>query len=98
MSAQVEVVEAQPRPDSSRGKNEARRLRVSGRVPAVVYGAKQNTVAVSVDPKQIKLDWEKVRESQKDRATRDVRASLLLDKIIQSITSQFEVEEVQADE
>jgi|SRR5947209_2750151 len=54
MSAQqVETVEAQPRPDSSRGKNEARRLRVSGRVPAVVYGAKKNTVAVSVDPKQI---------------------------------------------
>ena len=53
MSAQVEIVEAQTRPDSSRGKNEARRLRVSGRVPAVVYGAKKNTVAVSVDPKQI---------------------------------------------
>ncbi len=51
MSAQVEVVEAQPRPDSSRGKNEARRLRVSGRVPAVVYGAKKDTLAVSVDPK-----------------------------------------------
>jgi len=30
-----------------------RRLRASGRVPAVVYGAKKNTVAVSVDPKQI---------------------------------------------
>src|SRR5471032_237022 len=53
MSAQIEVVEAQPRPDSSRGKNEARRLRVSGRVPAVVYGAKKNTVAVSLDPKVI---------------------------------------------
>jgi large subunit ribosomal protein L25 len=53
MSTQVEVVEAQPRPDSSRGKNEARRLRVSGRVPAVVYGAKKDTVAVSVDPKVI---------------------------------------------
>jgi large subunit ribosomal protein L25 len=53
MSAQVELVEAQPRPDSSRGKNEARRLRVSGRVPAVVYGARKNTLAVSVDPKQI---------------------------------------------
>jgi large subunit ribosomal protein L25 len=53
MSANVEVLEAQPRPDSSRGKNEARRLRVSGRVPAVVYGAKKETVAVSVDPKQI---------------------------------------------
>jgi len=53
MSAQVELVEAQPRPDSFRGKNEARRLRVSGRVPAVVYGARKNTLAVSVDPKQI---------------------------------------------
>src|SRR5689334_25432937 len=53
MSATVEILEAQPRPDSSRGKNEARRLRVSGRVPAVVYGAKKETVAVSVDPKQI---------------------------------------------
>jgi large subunit ribosomal protein L25 len=53
MSAQVEVVEAQPRPDSSRGKNEARRLRVSGRVPAVVYGAKKKTLAVSLDPKVI---------------------------------------------
>src|ERR1051326_61560 len=50
---QVELVEAQPRPDSSRGKNEARRLRASGRVPAVVYGAKKKTVAVSLDPKQI---------------------------------------------
>ena len=48
-----EVVEAQAREDSSRGKNEARRLRAKGRVPAVVYGAKKPSVAVSVDPKQI---------------------------------------------
>lgn len=48
-----EVVEAQAREDSSRGKNEARRLRASGRVPAVVYGAKKPTVAISVDPQQI---------------------------------------------
>ena len=34
-----------------------------------------------IDPRSIKLDWQKVRESQKDRATRDVRASLLLDKV-----------------
>jgi trigger factor len=34
-----------------------------------------------IDPRSIKLDWQKVRESQKDRATRDVKASLLLDKI-----------------
>jgi trigger factor len=37
--------------------------------------------AQGIDPKSIKLDWGKVRESQKDRAVRDVRASLLLDKI-----------------
>jgi trigger factor len=37
--------------------------------------------AQGIDPKGIKLDWAKVRESQKDRAARDVRASLLLDKI-----------------
>lgn len=35
-----------------RGKNEARRLRVSGRIPAVVYGAEKNqAVAIAVDPK-----------------------------------------------
>jgi large subunit ribosomal protein L25 len=48
-----EVVEAQARDDASRGKNEARRLRAKGRVPAVVYGEKKASVAVSVDPKQI---------------------------------------------
>jgi large subunit ribosomal protein L25 len=49
----VEVVEAQTRPDDSRGKNEARRLRRDGRIPGVLYGAKKNTLAVSLDPKQI---------------------------------------------
>ena len=53
MSAQVETVEAQPRPDVRAAKNEARRLRVSGRVPAVVYGAKKDTVAVSVGQSKV---------------------------------------------
>ncbi|HJX83333.1 MAG TPA: 50S ribosomal protein L25 [Candidatus Angelobacter sp.] len=48
-----EVVEATLREETSRGKNEARRLRVSGRVPGVVYGAKKASLAVSVDPRQI---------------------------------------------
>jgi large subunit ribosomal protein L25 len=35
-----------------RGKNEARRLRASGRIPAVVYGAQKNTaIEIAVDPK-----------------------------------------------
>ena len=34
-----------------------------------------------VDPSTIKLDWEKVKETQHDKAVRSVRASLLLEKI-----------------
>ena len=34
-------------------KNAARRVRVSGQIPAVVYGAGQDPVAVAVDPKVI---------------------------------------------
>ncbi|HUA87415.1 MAG TPA: trigger factor [Bryobacteraceae bacterium] len=37
--------------------------------------------AQGIDPKTIKLDWAKVRETQKEKAERDVKASLLLDKI-----------------
>ncbi|HUR37810.1 MAG TPA: 50S ribosomal protein L25 [Terriglobales bacterium] len=48
-----EIVEAQQRVPESRGKNEARRVRVTGKIPAVVYGAKKDAVAVTVDPKQI---------------------------------------------
>jgi large subunit ribosomal protein L25 len=35
----------------SRGKNEARRLRAAGRIPAVLYGGADGAVAISVDPK-----------------------------------------------
>jgi len=38
---------------SSRGKNEARRLRVSGKIPAVIYGAFKEPVPVAVNPKDI---------------------------------------------
>ncbi len=47
------VVEAQPRQDSSRGKNEARRVRAGGHIPAVLYGAKKPTIALVIDPKQM---------------------------------------------
>ncbi|HXG35302.1 MAG TPA: 50S ribosomal protein L25/general stress protein Ctc [Bryobacteraceae bacterium] len=45
------TVSAQPRP--ARGKNEARRLRARGLIPAVVYGGGREPVAVSVSPKEI---------------------------------------------
>jgi large subunit ribosomal protein L25 len=38
---------------TSRGKNEARRTRKAGLIPAVVYGAFQDPVAVAVSPKAI---------------------------------------------
>jgi large subunit ribosomal protein L25 len=49
----VTLIEAKLREDAQRGKNEARRLRAQGRIPAVLYGAKKDALAVSLDPKQI---------------------------------------------
>ncbi|MBI3047473.1 MAG: 50S ribosomal protein L25 [Acidobacteria bacterium] len=53
MDARLEVVKR-----DGRGKNEARRLRASGRIPAVVYGAVKDGrrpvgVPVAVDPKEV---------------------------------------------
>ena len=45
------VLEAQPRTPGT--KNDARRVRRQGKVPAVVYGAGKQAVPVSVDPRQV---------------------------------------------
>jgi large subunit ribosomal protein L25 len=46
------VLEASPR--QTRGKNQARRLRASGRIPAVVYGGDQpGGTPIAVDPKAL---------------------------------------------
>ena len=45
------TVTAEPR--ETRGKNEARRLRVKGLAPAVLYGANGPSVAVAVSPKEV---------------------------------------------
>jgi len=45
------TIVAEPR--SSRGKNEARRLRVAGRAPGVLYGAGGDAVAVAISPKEV---------------------------------------------
>jgi large subunit ribosomal protein L25 len=47
-----EVVVAKPRVGKF-NKNAARRVRVAGKIPAVLYGAGHEPVAVEVDPKQI---------------------------------------------
>ena len=45
------TITAEERP--SRGKNEARRLRVKGLTPAIVYGVGKDPVAVAVSPKEV---------------------------------------------
>jgi len=47
-----ETVSAVPR-EGKFNKNAARRVRMKGKIPAVVYGAAEPAVAVEVDPKQI---------------------------------------------
>ena len=48
----IPAVVATPR-EGKFNKNAARRVRVSGKIPAVVYGAGQEAVAVAVDPRVI---------------------------------------------
>jgi len=45
------VLEAQPR--AAGNKNEARRVRRSGKIPGVLYGAGKQALSVSLDPRQI---------------------------------------------
>jgi large subunit ribosomal protein L25 len=48
MEATLDAIER-----NQRGKNEARRLRASGRIPAVVYGGREGGRAIAVDPKSL---------------------------------------------
>src|SRR5438876_1155061 len=48
---QTNLLEAQPR--EAGNKNEARRVRRSGKIPAVVYGAGKDAKTVSLDPRQV---------------------------------------------
>ena len=45
------TLEAQPREAGT--KNQARRVRREGKIPAVVYGASKDSLSVSVDPRQV---------------------------------------------
>jgi len=50
-TADTSTLEAQPRTPCT--KNDARRVRREGRIPAVVYGAGKSSVPVVVDPRQV---------------------------------------------
>ncbi len=50
-AADTSTLEAQPRTPGT--KNDARRVRREGRIPAVVYGAGKSAVPVAVDPRHV---------------------------------------------
>ena len=54
----------------------------------------RSLAAQGIDPRNIKLDWEKVRESQRERAIREVKAGLLLDRIAERESVYATQEEV----
>src|SRR2546430_14485762 len=56
--AQQASLSAQPR--SERGKSAARKLRASGRLPAVVYGHGEETQALSVDEHEVELLFSRI--------------------------------------
>jgi large subunit ribosomal protein L25 len=50
-ATEINILEAQTR--EAGNKNAARRVRVAGKIPAVVYGAGKGTATVAVDPRQV---------------------------------------------
>ncbi len=50
-ATEVNILEAQKREPGN--KNAARRVRVSGKTPAIVYGAGKDSTSVAVDPRQV---------------------------------------------
>lgn len=50
--------------------------------------------ARGVDPRSVRIDWQRLKESQRDRAMLEVKASLLLDKIADREGIEVTVEEV----
>ncbi len=54
----------------------------------------RNLASRGIDPTSIKLDWDKIKEDQRDKAIRNVRAALLLEKIAQKQGMSADKEEV----
>jgi large subunit ribosomal protein L25 len=51
--AQAEKIVVEGAPRELRGKNEARRLRLTGKLPATLYGGKGEAISLSVNAKQV---------------------------------------------
>jgi trigger factor len=54
---------------------------IERQIEILVQSRLRELAAHGVDPRKLQLDWEKIQETQRERAVRDVKASLLLDRI-----------------
>jgi trigger factor len=54
---------------------------IEHRIEDIVEQNLRSLAVRGVDPRTVKLDWDKIRESQREKAVRDVKASLLLDRV-----------------
>ncbi len=54
---------------------------IDRQIEAQVEGYLREIAGRGVDPRSLKLDWEKIKQAQREKATRDVKASLLLEKV-----------------
>ena len=54
---------------------------VDGQIQSYAEQYIGSLAARGIDPSKIRFDWEKLKESQRDRAVREVRASIILDRI-----------------
>jgi trigger factor len=67
---------------------------VDRQVEFMVERQLREVAAQGIDPRQLKLDWGKIKDSQKERATQEVRASLILEKVADAEAIHATQEEV----
>jgi trigger factor len=67
---------------------------VDRQIQSLVESQLRNLASRGVDPSQLKLDWEQIKKSQRERAIKDVRGSLLLEKIADAENIQTTNDEV----
>jgi len=54
---------------------------IERQIKAQVEGYLREIAGRGVDPNTLKLDWEQIKKSQRDKAIRDVKGSLLIEKV-----------------
>ncbi|MBM3787855.1 MAG: trigger factor [Acidobacteria bacterium] len=70
---------------------------VEQQADAILESRLRSIAGQGIDPRALNLDWAKLRESQMERAAKDVRASLLLEKVANKEAIHATQDEVDAE-